>query len=159
MALLECSGWIVSRAQRRESLMFAQRLTILCFAASCAWLASCSGPNAQLLQYQKEKEQLTEVIRSQRETNTALKDRAESLTKRLDEAEKELAIAQGRGTRLARSEPAATSTTPSTATPIREPAAPSGSGSATKAAPQEKLPWRPARTGSKPPTSNSSENR
>lgn len=136
--------------------MFAKRcLPFLCLAASCAGLAACSGPSAQLLQYQTEKEQLTEVIRSQRETNAALKERSESLAKRLDEAEKELAIAQGRGTRLSRIDSAPNTTTPSTATPIREPAAPAASGTTAKAAPQEKLPWRPARTGSKPASSES----
>lgn len=132
-----------------------QRLQFGFLAASCAFVAACSGPNSQILQYQQEKEQLTEVIRSQRETNNSLKERADSLAKRLDEAEKELAIAQGRGTRLSSSVPAPSSSSPANSTPIREPTAKSPSTATAKAAPEEKLPWRPSRTGSRPTTGKS----
>lgn len=128
------------------------------FLAGCAFFAACSGPNAQVLQYQTEKEQLTEVIRSQRETNKTLQERADSLVKRLDEAEKELAIAQGRGTRLSRSEPAPSATPSTKSAPIREPAAKSPPAATAKAAPDEKLLWRPSRTGSRP-KADKSENR
>jgi hypothetical protein len=137
--------------------MVMHRLSLGIFLAGCAFVAACSGPNAQVLQYQTEKEQLTEVIRSQREANKTLQERADSLTQRLDEAEKELAIAQGRGTRLSRSQPAPAAPS-GKAAPIREPAANSAPAATAKATPEDKLLWRPSRTGSRP-TAGGSENR
>jgi hypothetical protein len=137
--------------------MVMHRLQLGALLAGCAFIAACSGPNAQVLQYQTEKEQLTEVIRSQREANKTLQERADSLAHRLDEAEKELAIAQGRGTRLSRSQPASSAAPSTQSAPIREPAAKSAPATTAKSTPEDKLLWRPSRTGSRPTAG--SENR
>jgi outer membrane protein OmpA-like peptidoglycan-associated protein len=83
------------------------RLTIALFSLVLFALNGCSTPNKQFTSCQQEKEQLLAAIRSQRDSNGALKEQVGSLELRLDQAEKELARGGGNTRLSSRPSPAA----------------------------------------------------
>jgi outer membrane protein OmpA-like peptidoglycan-associated protein len=69
---------------------------LLVISAALSLAPGCAGPQAQVKQIQSEKQELLDTLKAQRDDQEALRQRAASLEKRLDQSEKEIVRLTGR---------------------------------------------------------------